>query len=188
MVPSLATTSAFATSAFATTSAFTTSRLAPPPGLAVLASLTEEVASQLLGVAILVLMLVLPGLFLASLWLPFTLSARLRRLFELGPTSHWLANYVAGFVVVGGVHAAGLFATLTNAPTDDAVAGIVMFGSPAYALAIWAIAAFVLPFVGYDWVDEAVVSRLFLFLGAVWYAAVTTVPLFVGMIFYYFPG
>lgn len=159
-----------------------------PPAPAALASLTAEVASQLLGLAIVVLALVFPGLFLAGVWVPFAISARVRRLFELGPTRHWLANYVAGFVVVGGVHTVGLVATLTNAPSDDAVAGIVMLGSPGYAVAVWVIAAFGLPFVGYDWVEDAVVSRLFLFLGAVWYAAVTTIPLFVAMVFYYFPG
>ena len=162
--------------------------LAPPSAVAALASLTEEIASQLLGIVILVLALILPGLFLASLWLPFTLSARLRRLFELGPTGHWPANYMAGFVVVGGIHTAILFGTLTNAPTDDAVVGIVTFAGPSYALGVWALAAFGLPFVGFDWIEEAVITRVFLFLGAVWYAAVTTVPLFIAMVFYYYPG
>jgi len=99
-----------------------------------------------------------------------------------------MGNYVAGFVVVGAVHTGLLFWTLTNAPTDDAVASIVVLGNPAFVLAVWAVAAFALPAVGYDWVEDAVVSRLFLFLGAVWYAAMTTVPLFVAMAFYYFPG
>ncbi|WP_436925396.1 hypothetical protein [Halosimplex amylolyticum] len=150
-------------------------------------SVGSDVAGTLLGIAILVLALVLPGLALAALWLPFTLSKRVRRLFEMGPTSHWLGNFVAGFVVVGAVHTALLFGTLTNAPTDDAVASIVMLGNPAFALVCWAVAAFALPLVGYDWVEDAVVSRLFLFLGAVWYAAVTTVPLFLAMVFYYLP-
>jgi len=159
-----------------------------PPLGTVMASPGSDVAGTLLGIVVLVLALVLPGLVVGGLWIPFAASARVRRLFEIGPTSHWMGNYIAGFVVVGAVHTALLFWTLTTAPTDDAVASVVMLGNPAFVLAVWAVAAFALPFVGYDWVEDAVVSRLFLFLGAVWYAALTTVPLFVAMVFYYFPG
>ncbi|MFB6140860.1 MAG: hypothetical protein ABEJ26_10545 [Halosimplex sp.] len=144
-------------------------------------------AEPLLEFVSVVLTLALPGLALAAIWLPFAIPARVRRLFELGPTSRWYANYVAGFVLVGAVHTAGLFAALTNAPSDDAVAGIVMFANPGFALALWAGAAFGLPFAGYDWLEDRVVTRVFLFLGAVWYAAVTTVPLFVLMVLYYMP-
>jgi len=162
--------------------------LSPSPLAApALASLTDEIASQLLGIAFLLLALVVPGLLLAAVWIPFTIPSRLRRLFEIGPTDHWMSNYLIGFVVVGGVHTAALFTTLVNAPSDDAVAGVVMFVSPGFALALWAGAAFGLPFVGRDWLEDSVVTRVFLFLGAVWYAAVTTVPLFVAMVFYYMP-
>jgi len=151
-------------------------------------SVVGDAADTLLGIAFLVLALVPAGLVVAGLWIPFAASARVRRLFETGPTNHWMGNYVAGFVVVGAVHTALLFWTLTNAPTDDAVASIVVLGNPAFVLAVWAVAAFALPAIGYDWVEDAVVSRLFLFLGAVWYAAMTTVPLFVAIAFYCFPG
>ncbi|MFC7140823.1 hypothetical protein ACFQMA_13450 [Halosimplex aquaticum] len=128
------------------------------------------------------------GLGLAALWLPFLLSGRVRELFEVGPTGHWAANYALGFVALATVHVSALFVTLTNAPTDDAVASIVVFTGPAIALACWATAAFALPFAGYEWLEDAVATRLLLFAGAVWYAAVTTVPLFIAMVFYYFPG
>jgi len=157
--------------------------LSAPP----LASLASEVVETVLGVVALLAALALPGLALAALWVPFAAVARVRRLFELGPTDHWMGNYLAGFLVVGAVHTAGLFATLVNAPSDDAVATIVLFGSPGFALALWAGAAFGLPAAGYDWLDGEVMPRVFLFLGAVWYAAVTTVPLFVAMVFYYMP-
>jgi len=161
--------------------------LPPPRPVPLLASLASDLAETALGVVFLLVALALPGLVLAALWIPFVVSARVRRLFELGPTGRWSTNYVAGFVAVGAVHTAGLFATLVNAPSDDAVATIVVLANPGFALALWAVAAFGLPAAGYDWLDGEVMPRVFLFLGAVWYAAVTTVPLFGAMVFYYMP-
>lgn len=151
-------------------------------------SVVSGVIETVYGFAFLVAVFVAAGLGLAGLWLPFVIFSRLRELFAIGPTGHWAANYAVGFVALATVHVSVLFAALTNAPTDDAVAPIVVFTGPALALACWAGAAFGLPFAGYDWLEDALATRAILFVGAVWYAAVTTVPPFVAMVFYYFPA
>jgi hypothetical protein len=160
------------------------STAATPP---LLASLVDDIASTLYGLAFLLAVFVAAGVGLAALWLPFLVSVRVRALFEVGPLSHWAANYGLAFVALATLQVSVLFAALTNAPSDDAVATIVVFTGPLLALACWAGAAFGLPALGYDWLEDPVITRALLLAGAVWYAVVTTVPPFVAMVFYYMP-
>jgi len=158
-----------------------------PQSPPLLASPVSEITGTLTGLAFLLAVFAAVGAGLAALWLPFLISSRVRALFEIGPFGHWVANYGLTFLALATLQVSFLFAALTTAPSDDAVATIVVFTGPLLALACWTVAAFGLPAAGYDWLEDAVVTRLLLFAGAVWYAAVTTVPPFVAMVFYYMP-
>ncbi|WP_135364885.1 hypothetical protein [Halosimplex halophilum] len=157
--------------------------VAPP----LFASPVDEIVDTFYGLAFLLAVFVAAGVGLAALWLPFLISRRVRALFAVGPLGHWAANYGLAFLALATLQVSFLFAALTNAPSDDAVATIVIFTGPLIALACWAVAAFGLPALGYDWLEDPVVTRALLFAGAVWYAVVTTVPPFVAMVFYYLP-
>ena len=117
------------------------------------------------------------GLPLAALCAPVLVSARLRALFALGPTSRWGGNYLLAVVGLSAVHGAVVSALSVTASDALAVGNAALDFVVLFVVVLWLCAVVGLPRQHYEWRGDSPVRAggvLAVALG--WYAAVTTVP------------
>ena len=120
------------------------------------------------------------GGYLALAWSPFLLLRRLRRLFEIGPTTEWWTNYLLSATGFGIVHVSlGLFIWFTF----DPIAPIIVLTATGTIVALtgMAIAGVILPSMGLQWANEnaAMPTAIALLGSAIWYIGVSVIPPFV---------
>lgn len=119
---------------------------------------------------------VLAGIYLAVAWSPFLLLGWLRPLFRVGPTDDWWRNYLLAADLLGVVHVTTY--TVGSVLLGDAVgsAELVFYSGLGVAVFGMAVAGVVLPALGRDWKEAGYMTEFALLGGAVWYAAITTIP------------
>lgn len=118
------------------------------------------------------------GLPLAAVCAPVLVSARLRALFALGPTSRWGANYLLTVVALAAVHGAVVGVLSVTAGDALAVGNAVLDFVVPFVAVLWLLAVFGLPWQGYEWRDGSPVRAGGVLAAALlWYAVVTTVPI-----------
>lgn len=139
-------------------------------------------AIEIVGTVLHVLSLgVVVGGYIALVWSPFLLIARLRPLFQLGLTNEWWTNYMIAAVIVGTVHATVYVTGTVLIGGSTSPAALLFYSGIGVGLLGMATAGILLPMLGYEWADadDGFVTALSLLAGSLWYAAITIVPPFV---------
>lgn len=140
-------------------------------------------------------LLVGPGLFAAVCWSPLLLSGRIRRLFRaLPPAGSVAASYLLSAVALSVPFVVGSGYVLATAPTEgaalsNALLDLVLALSIGYVVGLPALSAVGLPRIGVDWDpnEYGLGTWALLVLGALWYAALFAVPLFLVAVVFALP-
>lgn len=114
--------------------------------------------------------------YVAAAWSPFLLLRRISSLFRLGPTDQWWINYLLAAVALGMLHVTTYVAGTTLLGDAVTPAEMILYSGVGIALLGMAVAGIVLPALGYRWKQPGFMTDLLLLGGALWYAAITTVP------------
>ncbi|MFB6206856.1 MAG: hypothetical protein ABEJ05_10070 [Haloglomus sp.] len=149
------------------------------------------------SLALLVTVVLVPGLVAALLWSPFLLSDRLRALFrELPPRGHPLVSYL--LVALGGALpyvGGGLWALSRGSDAGDAAAAntlldVVVVTSLVYLAVGPLVAGLALPRLGRDWDPTGYGPGTWALLGAgsAWFAVLFGAPLFLMALIAAFPA
>lgn len=140
-------------------------------------------------------LLVGPGLVAALCWSPLLLSSRIRRLFRaLPPTGSVAASYLLAAVALSAPFVVGSGYVIATVPAEGAALSNVLIDlllalSVGYAVGLPALSALGLPRAGIDWDPNGYGPGTWalLLLGAVWYAALFAVPLFLVAVVFALP-
>lgn len=160
----------------------------------------QSLPGDIAGLGFLLLLVFGPGAVATLFWVPFLASSRLRALFRrLPPSGSLYLTYPAVGLGASLPYVLGVGIALAVVEVDgpqggarmaNAILDVIVPVSLGYVVGIPVVGAVGLPRLGVDWdpTGYGLATWLLLFFGAVWYAALFAVPLFVFAIIAAYPG